>query len=121
VLLVDAANVMGSRPDGWWRDRPAAARALVTRIQSAVVAGRLEPPVVVVLEGQARRGVPEASDGDVRVLHADGSGDDALVRLAGQTARPVLVSADRGLAARMRAAGGKVVAPGWLLDRLATA
>src|SRR5581483_1285453 len=54
VLLVDAANVVGSRPDGWWRDRPGAARRLYDAIRSAVADGRLEGPVVVVVEGQAR-------------------------------------------------------------------
>jgi hypothetical protein len=118
VLLVDAANVVGSRPDGWWRDRAAAAGALVAGIRSAVAAGALEPPVVVVLEGRARGGAPEEPDGDVRVLHAGGSGDDLLIRLAGQSDRAVLVSADRALGDRVRELGGEVVGPRWLRARL---
>ena len=56
VLLIDAANVIGSCPDGWWRDRPGAARKFLERLRSAVQAGRLHEPVVVVLEGKAREG-----------------------------------------------------------------
>ena len=59
VLLIDAANVVGSRPNGWWRDRPGAARAFVERVRTAVGSGRLAEPVVVVLEGAARGGVEE--------------------------------------------------------------
>ena len=62
VLLIDAANVVGSRPDGWWRDRAGAARAFLERVRAAVRAGRLARPVVVVLEGKAREGA-EPSDG----------------------------------------------------------
>ena len=32
VLVVDAANVVGSRPDGWWKDRAGAARRLHERL-----------------------------------------------------------------------------------------
>jgi hypothetical protein len=119
MLLVDAANVIGARPTGWWRDRPGAARQFVQRIRAATVAGRLADPVVVVLEGAARRGAPEGVADGVTVVHANGSGDDAIVGLAASTEQPVvLVSADRGLRQRVRHLGGEVVRPGWLLDRL---
>lgn len=117
LLLVDAANVVGSRPDGWWRDRAGAAARLCAQVQDAVRAGRLEAPVVAVLEGVARRGAPEADQGGVRIVHAPGEGDARLVELAAPGC--VLVSADRALAARLRTAGGSVVGPHWLLDRLA--
>jgi selenocysteine lyase/cysteine desulfurase len=32
TLLVDAANVVGSRPDGWWRDRAGATARLLARL-----------------------------------------------------------------------------------------
>jgi hypothetical protein len=123
VLLVDAANVVGARPTGWWRDRPAAARQLVQRIRAATAASRLPEPVVVVLEGAARRGVPEGVADGVTVVHASDSGDDAMVRVAAGAAASqeppvVLVSADRALRQRIRDVGGDVVSPGWLLDRL---
>jgi hypothetical protein len=126
VLLVDAANVVGSRPDGWWRDRVGAAERLLARL--AGLAGRaLTGPdgaeltvadVVAVVEGQAR----EASAPDVvRVVRATGSGDDALVDCAAELAaagRAVLaVTADRGLRERLPA-GTAVTGPGWLLAAL---
>jgi hypothetical protein len=119
MLLVDAANVVGARPTGWWRDRPGAARQLVERIQAAAAASGLPEPVVIVLEGAARSGVPEGVAGGVTVVHASGAGDDAIVGVAAAAELPVvLVSADRGLRQRVRDLGGEVVGPGWLLDRL---
>ena len=118
MLLVDAANVFGSRPDGWWRDRPGAAGRLVGEIRAAAVASRLPVPVVVVIEGAARRGVAEGTADQVEVVHAPGSGDDALAALAAAIDDPVvLVSADRGLRARVRPEV-TTVGPRWLLARL---
>jgi hypothetical protein len=122
MLLVDAANVVGSRPTGWWRDRAGAARMFVDRVRASVEGGRLSPPVVVVLEGAARRGVEEANLGGVEVVHAPGEGDDTLADLAATATaagQPVtLVSADRGLTGRVRLVGAEVVGPRWLLERL---
>ena len=68
--------------------------------------------MTVVLEGAARSGVAEASAGVVTVVHAPGSGDDTIAALAGPGV--TVVTADRGLAERVRAAGGEVVGPsGW--------
>jgi hypothetical protein len=118
VLLVDAANVFGSRPDGWWRDRPAAAARLVAEIRAAAASSRLPVPVVVVVEGAARRGVAEGTSDEVEVVHASGSGDDLLAALAADADDPVLlVSADRGLRARVRP-GVINFGPRWLLERL---
>lgn len=119
MLLVDAANVIGSRPTGWWRDRAGAARTFVDRLSSAVATARIEGPVTVVLEGKARDGVPEGAAGDVTVRHAPASGDDTLVDIAAQAGEPVtLVTADQGLRRRAEALGAAVVGPRWLLDRL---
>ena len=128
VLLVDVANVVGSRPDGWWRDRAGAASRLLARL--ARLPGRsLAAPwgeavvcdgVLAVVEGQARD-VP-APEG-VRVERAPGSGDDALVacaaRLAADGDSLLVVTADRGLRARLPA-GAAVTGPGWLLGVLDT-
>src|ERR687898_2783337 len=54
MLVIDAANVIGSRPTGWWRDRPGAARRFTERVRATVTAGRLDPPVTRVLDGRAR-------------------------------------------------------------------
>jgi hypothetical protein len=117
-LVVDAANVVGSRPDGWWKDRPGAAARLVASIGVAVGAGRLST-VVVVLEGEARRGVPEGVDGGVSVVHATGEGDDRITDEAQRLVAPVVVTADRDLAARARAVGAEVAGPRWLWSQLA--
>jgi hypothetical protein len=121
VLLIDAANVVGSRSTGWWRDRPRAARELTTRVRQAAAAGTLVPPVVLVLEGQAWHGVDEGPADGVEVVHASGSGDDTLATLAAAAASDqpvVLVSGDRGLAERARRMGAEIVGPTWLLDQL---
>lgn len=121
VLVVDAANVIGSRPTGWWKDRAGAARSFVDRLRAAVATGELSEPVVVVLEGKARAGVESGAAQGVTVVHADGSGDDALVdvvRSAGEEGAVVLVTADRELRQRVVALGAEVVGPSWLLERL---
>lgn len=123
MLLVDAANVVGARAGGWWRDRPGAAHRLVDELRAAVADGRVEPPVVVVLEGRARDGAPETTDGGLHVVHAPGNGDDtlaALARRAGAAGAAVtLVSADRALRSRAADAGASSLGPRWLLERLA--
>jgi len=119
VLLVDAANVVGARPTGWWRDRAGAAAGLLERLRNAASRGALPLPVVVVLEGAARDGGAEGTSEGVRVVHARGEGDETLVALAAAATEPVtLVSADRALGERCRALGAGVVGPGWLLERL---
>jgi hypothetical protein len=120
MLLIDAANVIGARPTGWWRDRPAAARDFVTRVRRAAREGVLPGPVVLVLEGAAKKGVEEGLADGVEVLHAPGHGDDTLAARAAEADEDVmLVSADRHLGERVRAYGADVVGPTWLLDRLA--
>lgn len=120
VLLIDAANVVGSRPTGWWRDRAGAARTFVEQVRGAVASGVIAEPVVVVLEGKARDGVPEGLADGVTVEHASGSGDDTLVGVAGRSAdeKVTLVTADRELRRRAEELGAHVVGPSWLFERL---
>jgi hypothetical protein len=118
MLVIDAANVIGSRPTGWWRDRPGAARTFTERVRATVTAGGLSAPVTVVLEGRARSGADEAVVDGVEVVHAPAEGDDTIAAIADGTPDVVVVTADRGLAERVRAAGGEVVGPRWLLDKL---
>jgi hypothetical protein len=120
VLVVDAANVVGSRPTGWWRDRAGAARDLVARVRAAARDGRIDPPVVVVLEGRARDGAAPGEADGVEVVHASGEGDDTIVDVvaAADADAVTVVSADRGLAARVRAHGATVVGPSWLYERV---
>lgn len=116
LVVVDAANVVGSVPDGWWRDRAGATRRLrdgLTTLGSTGIPGAVEPPVEVVLvvEGAARR--VEAVEG-VRVVSASGSGDDAIVELVAAEGRDrpcFVVTADRGLRARVIDLGAQVLGP----------
>ena len=118
VLVIDAANVIGSRPTGWWRDRAGATRLFVERVRAVVAAGRLDPPVTVVVEGRARAGVDESDVEGVEVVHAPGDGDDTIAAVAEAHPKATVVTADRALAERARAVGAEVVGPSWLLDRL---
>jgi hypothetical protein len=118
MLVIDTANVIGSRPTGWWRDRPGATRVFTERVRATVTAGRLEPPVTIVLEGRARPGADEADVDGVEVVHAPGEGDDTIATIAEANRDVVVVTADRKLSERVRAASAEVVGPNWLLDKL---
>jgi hypothetical protein len=119
MLLIDAANVVGSRPTGWWRDRAGAARTFVDQVSAARKSGRLTEPVVVVLEGKARDGVQAGDVDGVTVVHAARSGDDTLIDVTSDASDQVtLVTADRELRQRAEALGAEVVGPRWLIERL---
>ena len=123
VLLVDVANTVGSRPDGWWRDRAGATTRLLDRLAPLVGAQLTGPdgapvPVVAlvaVVEGQARD--VDAPAG-VRLVRAPGNGDDALAAVAAELAEGdddlLVVTADRGLRDRLPVTA-RVTGPGWLL------
>jgi hypothetical protein len=115
LLVVDAANVVGSVPDGWWRDRAGATARLRDRL--APLAGRgvagLGPPldVVLVVEGAARD-VPPVEG--VQVVAAPRSGDDTIVDLIRQAPADrtrVVVTADRQLRERVQRLGASVLGP----------
>jgi hypothetical protein len=120
VLVIDGANVIGSRPDGWWHDRAGAANRLRERLSAASLP---YDEVVLVLEGAARRGNPAGQKGHVRTVHAAGSGDDAVVDEVTRQRREggcavTVVTADRRLRERVEAGGASAKGPGWLLDQL---
>ncbi|MGW0707254.1 NTP pyrophosphohydrolase [Streptomyces sp. NPDC002643] len=111
LVIVDGANVVGSVPDGWWRDRRGAAERLRDRLARDGVPGRDEPvELVLVVEGAAR-GV-ESVPG-VRVESAPGSGDDHIVELTAERGdRPcAVVTADRELRRRVTELGAEVLGP----------
>jgi 8-oxo-dGTP diphosphatase len=164
TIIVDGANVVGSRPDGWWRDRVGAAARLraelvplatrgVTELPSDVshaLAGypvpdaasggdgparrrrdstdraadgltqmRWLPDVVMVVEGAARAVAADQAESPVRLVAANGSGDDTIAALAAQTTgRRIVVTADRELRERCVAAGASVAGPSWLFSQL---
>lgn len=118
-LIVDAANVVGSRPDGWWRDRPGAVRRLHGALADAAIG---DTDVVLVLEGRAREGLQAGRVDGVRVVHARGSGDDEIVALVaaarGEGGAVTVVTADRGLRERVAALGATTVGPSWLWEKI---
>ena len=118
VLIVDGANVVGSRPNGWWHDRAGAAERLHQAIATADLGYDL---IVLVLEGAARRGHPVGADMAVHTVHAPGSGDDEIVDQVRTRSTDghdvVVVTADRVLRERVAASGGTCVGPSWLLSR----
>jgi hypothetical protein len=122
VLLVDIANVMGSRPDGWWRDRAAAATRLLNGLGPlngaevtlpAGVTARVAE-IRAVVEGAARSA--EGPEG-VSVLRAGTDGDSEIVeeaiRLTASGMTPLVVTADRGLRRRLPEQA-LIAGPGWL-------
>ncbi len=133
VLVVDGANTMGARPDGWWNDRRRAIERLRDELAALAVAGlpadRLGlpghawyPDVELVAEGQGRgaRDVPAAGGvGGVVVVDAAGSGDDAVVARAaahrGAGDEVVVVTSDRELRGRVEAVGARTAGPGLVL------
>ncbi len=138
-VIVDAANVVGSRPDGWWRDRAGAARRLLDRLAAALRTGPAalaaalgaegaEPHVIVVLEGKARDAAqpgPVDDDLPLTVVQAPGVGDDSIVQTAAELADDadsagaiIVVTADRGLQDRLHAIGVRTARPGALLRAL---
>jgi 8-oxo-dGTP diphosphatase len=135
TVIVDAANVVGSRPDGWWRDRAGAARRLVAGLGALARRGvadvpaglglpapaRWLPEIAVVLEGQARDAGPDRGAGEagLRIISAAGSGDDTIAAVAAQTpGLRLVVTADRELRSRCEAAGAQVTGPRWLTGQL---
>ena len=134
TLIVDGANVMGSRPDGWWHDRAGAMARLHGELTALAADGiarlpdgsgaaldRWYPRFVLVVEGKARAVLGRVpADGAVQVVAAPGEGDDTIADLAGTLpGRRFVVTADRELRRRCVAAGAAVAGPRWLTDLLA--
>src|SRR5215472_16462150 len=98
TIIVDAANVMGSRPDGWWRDRAGAARRLrdqlavlladgVTALPETMQVPALErwfPDIVLVVEGAARSVADAHAAGPRRGDGSGSPGGDGRRRPAGE-------------------------------------
>ncbi|GAT10766.1 NYN domain-containing protein [Mycolicibacterium novocastrense] len=108
--IVDGMNVIGSRPDGWWRDRHRAMATLVERLESWRPDG---DDVTVVFERPPK---PPIDSSTITVAYAPrpapNSADDEIVRLVRADDRPGDISvatSDRTLADRVREAGASVV------------
>ena len=140
TVVVDVANVVGARADGWWRDRAGAALRLCEEIVAladrGIRADLLHGPLpddpadpaepcfpswVLVLEGQARAAAARitSSSPRVRVVVAEGSGDDTIVsEVAALRESCLVVTADRELRRRCQDLGAAVTGPGRLLALL---
>ena len=142
-LIVDGMNVIGSRPTGWWRDRPAAARRLIAQLQAlaliadseavsaehrnseAVSAEQQISHLTVVLDGRPLPDLPEGEHDGVTVRYATrrgrNSADDRIIDLVAADPDPsslTVVTSDRALRDRALALRAQVVGAGTLLRRL---
>ena len=117
--VVDGMNVIGSRPTGWWHDRPGAMRALVGELeQFAAAAGE---PVTVVFDGKPFELEGDAVDVRFASRRGPNAADDDIAALVEDDADPgglSVVSSDADLARRVRAAGATVVGAGEFRRRL---
>ena len=117
-LVVDAMNVIGSRPTGWWRDRRGAMTRMVEELGR--YAETADEDVTVVLDSDpfdvSARGL------DVRFAgRARDAADDAIVDLVGHASRPeslVVATSDGRLVERVRALGAQTLGAGALRRRL---
>jgi hypothetical protein len=135
-VVVDGANVVGSRPDGWWRDREGAARRLAGRIAAALTTDRAglaealghpgtELQVHLVLEGAAARVEDLPTHPRLTIVRAGADGDSTIAALAADLVTDgsgggalVVVTADRALRERVRGSGAVTTGPGTLLNAL---
>jgi predicted RNA-binding protein with PIN domain len=122
-IVVDGMNVIGSRPDGWWRDRDAAAWRLVRRLQHAATQSR--DALTLVLDGRPPADLPEGDHDGVEVRYARRRGrdaaDDRIVELVAADSDPAslcVVTSDRDLVDRVTALGAKTDGAGAFLRRL---
>jgi predicted RNA-binding protein with PIN domain len=114
--IVDGMNVIGSRPTGWWHDRPGAMQQLVWELQA------LDEPVTVIFDGHPFP-VQDAGDVDVRFASRSGrnAADDDIARLVEQAEEPaslLVVTSDRELSTRVRASGAEVMGAKEFRERL---
>ncbi|MDQ5807303.1 MAG: NYN domain-containing protein [Actinomycetota bacterium] len=109
MWLVDGNNVMGSRPDGWWRDRAGAMQRLVNQLDDFAAA--TGERVAVIFDG---------ADRDLQATHARVAfaphADDAIAERA--DAETTVVTSDAELVERVRARGARVEGAGTFLRRL---
>lgn len=116
-------NVIGSRPNGWWRDRDGAVRRLVERLQALATADDID--LTAAIDGRPLDGLPEGANAGVQLLYATRRGPNAaddriieFIKAHGQPASLSLITSDRNLTKRAEALGAIVGGPTMLLERL---
>ena len=123
-VFVDGNNVMGSRPDGWWRDRAGAARRLVAEITPLALGHR--GAWTIVFDGQEPPAMPPSTE-CLTVIHTghrrrDGA-DDRIVELVHEQmdrAASLVYTSDAKLCTRVKLLGTQVMVSGTLLSQIAT-
>jgi predicted RNA-binding protein with PIN domain len=115
ILIVDGNNVIGAVADGWWRDRPAAVRRLLRRLQC------LGGPVTLVLD-VPQGDLPEGDHGGIAVRYATRRGrdaaDDLIRELVAEEPDVTVVTSDRALRRDVEATGAAVIGAGTFLGQL---
>ena len=121
--VIDGMNVIGSRADGWWRDRDAAVLRLLRRLQDA--ATRSRDALTLVLDGRPPADLAEGEHDGVEVRYARRRGrdaaDDRIVELVAADPDPGslrVVTSDRDLVDRVTALGATTEGAGAFLRRL---
>jgi 8-oxo-dGTP diphosphatase len=118
ILVVDGNNVIGSVANGWWRDRPAAARRLLARLQC------FNERATLVLD-VAQPDLPEGDHHGVAVRYARRRGrdaaDDLIRELLVEVPDARVVTSDRALRRDVEAAGATVIGSGAFLAILDSA
>jgi len=111
--IVDGMNVIGARPDGWWRDRDGAMRRLAAELDAFSRA--TGEPVAVVFDGRPRAIAADRVDVRFATRRGRDAADDDIAALAvadGDPATLTVVTSDARLAGRVDAAGARVVGAG---------
>ena len=118
--LIDGMNVIGSRPTGWWRDRPGAMRSLTEELGG--LAGATGDELTVIFDGRPLElDAPDGVSVEFATRRGPNAADDDIAALVERDSHPAgltVVTSDRTLAERVRRAGAEVVGAGDFRRRL---
>ena len=122
-LVIDGMNVIGSRPDGWWHDRDAAALRLLARLQAYASTRAVD--VTLVLDGASWPALRDGAHEGVAVRFARDAGLDSaddlimtLLQADAESQTVEVITSDRALRRRVRTEGAATGSPRALLEEL---